>query len=387
MVQINIDSKLLNQQVLVAALPDSNGQVGDPEVHLAWLMPSKSKFCLREASISGGGEVDFGRSTEIELTKGTKVQLHDRALRLLGSDGRLLVQMHMESDDDGARWTEGIQAVIGSTSDGDTVANHNEEDEVAELRARSAALADRICELETVGSRRDKQLNRMVQRLEGAMKMLAAVQEMCNQQGKVIEAQKNAIRELRVDNGVDVDEATTHGEDQADEKEKRQTPTAAPSNETPNDDLALQAMMETAIREKDAEKVALLNQVEMMQTVLQQLEGLSGVDGEEGLLAFQRMLQALPGMGLDAEQLGLECKEPEAEDDKSDEEMDDEDVDPAEAQEVLSRLQALEAEKKRMEDMLSSSQKEQEDLLKQLNAMEALKASMGWAGDSDDGGD
>lgn len=399
MAQVSVDSRLLNQQVLVAALPDSSGEARDPEVHLAWLMPSKNKLCLREATIGGDGDVGFGRSFEIDLKAGTAVQLRERVLRVLDQAGRLLVQMHMESEDDGRRWIEGIELLVGSDSnEGDSAANDDDDGEAADLRKRSAGLAERIRELESVGSRRDKQLNKMVQRLEGAMKMLAAVQDMCAQQRKVIDAQQIAIRELRIDNGVDVHEPSVHEASRGAAREESQTATHVANTDTPNDDV--KAAMEAEIAEKTEKMMALLKQADEMQQVLQQLEGAAGMsDGEgnppsseeaAGLASIQEMLKALAGMGLDAEQLGLDCKEPEAEDDKDDEEDgddDDEEVDPAEAQAVLSRLQALEAEKKRFEDMLSTSQQEQQDLLKKLNDMEALKASMGWSADSDSDGD
>jgi len=432
-----IDGRLLNQQVLVAALPDASGEACDPEVHLAWLMPSKKKLCLREASIGGAGEVGFGRSTEVPLDAGTSLQVRDRVLRVLGSDGRLLVQMHVESDEDGKLWTDGIQTLLGASSHGGRAArpaaqqdDDDDEDaddastpETAELRARSAALTGRIRELETVGARRDKQLQKMVQRLEGAMRMLSAVQEMCAQQRRVIDAQQVAIMELKRDNGVD-DDAEPRGHDTAAHEAKfgaqhaqaqqaQQARAAAADEEDEDDagntdDVAIKELMEAEITEKTEKMLALLKQADEMQQVLQQLEGAAGASSggqapssqEAGDLAsIQEMLRALSGLGLDASQLGLgdagqlalagECKEPEAEEEDNDDEDDDDDeeVDPAEAQAVLSKLQALEAEKKRFEEMLSSSHQEQQDLLKRLNDMEALKASMGWANDSDSGED
>merc|ERR1719272_1591051 len=73
------------------------------------------------------------------------------------------------------------------------------------LQARSRQLQNKIGSLESVNERRDKQLNKMVRRLDGAMQMLSAVQEMCNQQRKVIYAQKVVASELQRDLGLEAD--------------------------------------------------------------------------------------------------------------------------------------------------------------------------------------
>merc|ERR1712066_826744 len=83
------------------------------------------------------------------------------------------------------------------------------------LQARSRELQDRIKTLETISLRRDKQLQKMMSRQAGAMEMLAAVQDMCAQQKKVIEAQKTAIHERRTECG-ETDGAPNLAEDSMD---------------------------------------------------------------------------------------------------------------------------------------------------------------------------
>merc|ERR1719272_1180272 len=75
------------------------------------------------------------------------------------------------------------------------------------LQARSRQLQNKIGSLEAVNERRDKQLNKMVRRLDGAMQMLSAVQDMCKQQGNVIKAQKVSIVSLQHDLGFDMEAA------------------------------------------------------------------------------------------------------------------------------------------------------------------------------------
>merc|ERR1719238_1142905 len=101
-------------------------------------------------------------------------------------------------------WAEGLRAVINTNGKGkkDQATGDSDGDEMHMLQARSRQLQNRIGGLEAINERRDTQVNKLVKRLDGAMQMLSAVQEMCNQQGKVISAQKVAIRELQRDIGL-----------------------------------------------------------------------------------------------------------------------------------------------------------------------------------------
>lgn len=109
-------------------------------------------------------------------------------------------------------------------------------------------------------------LSRLLKRLDGAMQMLEALEEMCGQQRKVIAAQQAAISALKEDGAVDSDEE----------------PQEAPEEE-----------------EVSSEKLmALFQQAEQMERALKQIEALgqAGVlsDGDgDGVEAILSRLQAL----------------------------------------------------------------------------------------------
>eukprot|EP00913_Durusdinium_trenchii_P007054 g6636.t1 len=69
------------------------------------------------------------------------------------------------------------------------------DEECSLLRAKSQKLQQRIATLETLSDRREKQMKRLLKRLDGAMQMLEALEDMCGQQRKVISAQQQARRE------------------------------------------------------------------------------------------------------------------------------------------------------------------------------------------------
>lgn len=109
-------------------------------------------------------------------------------------------------------------------------------------------------------------LSRLLKRLDGAMQMLEALEEMCGQQRKVIAAQQAAISALKEDGAVDSEEE----------------PQEAPEEE-----------------EVSSEKLmALFQQAEQMERALKQIEALgqAGVlsDGDgDGVEAILSRLQAL----------------------------------------------------------------------------------------------
>merc|ERR1719367_274012 len=101
------------------------------------------------------------------------------------------------------------------------------------LQARSQQLQNRISSLEAMGKRRDVHLRQMIRRLDGAMQMLKAVEEMCSQQRRVLDAQNVAIMELKKERGEPADEDTGGAElGQGGEPEGEDTTAGAPNDAT-----------------------------------------------------------------------------------------------------------------------------------------------------------
>jgi len=214
------------------------------------------------------------------------------------------------------------------------------------LRARSQQLQTRIGSLEAMSTRRDKQAQKLLKRLDGAMQMLDAVQDMCGQQRKVIEVQQVAISELRKECGQDEDE----DEDEDEEEDEEPEQDHAQMNGA---DHKKTAEMEAEMEEKAEQMLALLKQADEMQRALQELQSMEAAGVSAGSPA---------------------PREQDSQD------MDDEvqaDSGDAETEDVLNRLQGLEEEKSRFEGMLADSQNEHQDLLQQLDSMRSLMTAMG----------
>lgn len=142
-----------------------------------------------------------------------------------------------------------------------------------------------------MSERREKQMKRLLKRLDGAMQMLEALEDMCGQQRKVISAQQLAISALKEEGAVDDDE------DEEEEEEEEE--------DTQGEDVSEEKLM------------ALFQQAEQMERALKQIEAL----GKAGLLNDG------PGQG---------------------------DGD-ASVDAILSRLHALEEEKANFERMVAQS--------------------------------
>lgn len=185
----------MREQVLVAEWPGST-----PDVHAACLDFEHRVLSLRKASVKPDGDVSLDSIEAVPFAKIAGAQESGQSVMLIGSGGKLLLQLHFESLEDSQAWVRDIRRGLdqnagnGSTNDGG---------EKSQLLTRSRQLQNRIGELEAVSERRDQQLQKMLQRLEGAMNMLEAVQGMCDQQRQVMDAQRLAICELRVDAGVE----------------------------------------------------------------------------------------------------------------------------------------------------------------------------------------
>lgn len=340
-------SSLLKDQVLVAAFPE-----GSPEVHVASLDTDRGILLLREATIQGGGSVSLGGERTVALADVASVDVADGAVALLGRVGQLLVQLHLETPEDQRNWAEGLRAVVSTT----TGAPEDTDDADAHmLQARSRQLQNKIGTLEAISDRRDAQLEKMLGRLDGAMQMMSAVQEMCSQQKKVIDAQKVAIVELTDECGggdADIPSEGFGTHNQAASRQESYDVRGHEDEDAPdNSESAAQVN----------QMMALLQQADEMQRALRELEGPTGAAAtpagsaavSNGPLAGS-MAQGHIGHVDDAE----DCEEGNTE-------------------EALNRLRSLEEEKERYEGMLQASQKEHVDLLSKLNDMRSLMSSLG----------
>lgn len=380
-----LDQRLLKQQVLVAGFPDT-----PPEVHIVKVDPGRNAIVFCEAGVNDTGSVDVGSERTVPLADvGSVSQSGDGVVTVQGHSGQLLVRMHFETVDDEQTWAQGLKAVVSGNAESTISADSG--DEVVMLQARSRQLQNQIGSLEALNERRDSQLNKMVKRLDGAMQMLAAVQDMCSQQRTVIQVQKVAITELSKDLGLPVEatDDTCKDPEVSPTGAQQMTSPGARSEDSPGADDEEAEDTEEQVADNDQMR-ALLEQADQMQSLLQMLEarglGAGSEDDDDdqppnpaAAMDMLRDLQSLTSMmaslgpagGLNS--LSEELAEPEEEDCEEIEEVGNEEDEEV----VRARLRGLEAEKEKFEGLLRNSQQEHQDLLEKLNGMKALMSQLG----------
>jgi len=259
---------LLEKQVLIVQFPGTS-----PEVFIACADPVGCTLQFCEASVSAGNDVDVGTLRSIAWADIGAVRTTDNILHVLGLERQVLANIHFEEAEAHRTWTEGIRAVISDASAAGGAENDggDGDSELVMLQARSRQLQSKISGLEAVNERRDKQLNKMVRRLDGAMQMLSAVQDMCKQQGNVIRAQKVSIVSLQRDLGFDMEA------ENGDAGARHASPKASggggsmDSEDSPENDH--QDPEDDSVEADEAKLMALLAQADQMQKMLQALEG------------------------------------------------------------------------------------------------------------------
>jgi len=396
---------------------------------MAFVDPSRLVLSLREASVGDSGDVGFGSERTVPLTEIGSVLSEQGEVTVRGHDGRTLVQMHFESQQDEAIWAQGLRAAIGSdasvaagaqTTEEGLTNGGSEEEEMHMLQARSRQLQNRIGSLEAISERRDHQIQKMVKRLDGAMQMLAAVQDMCGQQCKVVEAQRVAITALRSDLGWSenaeaesisksaqagtgeggVSPGGTAEEDVEEEEEEEDDSQGSPGPSYPVS--SDRQVMEGDITAEAEKMLALLKQADEMQRMLQMLEArgaelaldddqevpaVSAPPSRSALTAAELSAPAMPMSPTAATSVPApvplslaaqaEADEPEPAPHSNGEEEADSD------EAVRERLRALEAEKEHFEGLLRESQQEHEDLLSRLTSMRSLMSALGTLDDGE----
>lgn len=362
-----IDPRLAEPQVLVAALPDASGEAANPDVHIAKLCPNRRALLLQPAQIGTGQSVDLGSEAVVQLSEAADVFSGDHVIRVMGPGGRLLAQMHVESDEDERAWTNGIRSLLGNAGGrgGGSELPASAGLAARQLHERSNVLGQRIENLEAISHRRDAQMQKMHHRLQGAMQMLKAVQEMCSQQKNVLRAQQDAIAEL-----------------EREQLEGPQEPAQGSDAGRGEDEAEPEGDEEMAAK---AEKMlALLRQADQMQQVLENLMG-QAQDGElEPSPVLEAMLRSSPLPMMTAPAGSRAGMAPAAAaDDDGDDGEDGDDAETAAA--LLGKLRSLEAEKEHFEELLRNSMQEQQDMVGRLSDMRGLmetlrEASEGGAG-------
>lgn len=257
---------------------------------------------IQVASVDGG-RMTFGDRHSLDLRKAGSVVADEEKVSILSraANGHphLILELHMDNDEEIQAWTRALRNVLPKAKAPTSPPSKDEQEEISEqadeecflLRAKSQKLQQRITTLEAMSERREKQMKRLLKRLDGAMQMLEALEDMCGQQRKVISAQQLAISALKEEGAVDDDE------DEEEEEEEEE--------DTQGEDVSEEKLM------------ALFQQAEQMERALKQIEAL----GKAGLLNDG------PGQG---------------------------DGD-ASVDAILSRLHALEEEKANFERMVAQS--------------------------------
>eukprot|EP00435_Cladocopium_sp_Y103_P062042 s12_g23.t1 len=231
-----------------------------------------------EAAHCMGNSLDLRQAGNV-VADGEKVSILSRTAN--GQQPHLMLELHMDDNAEIQAWTSALRQVINSEgmnavnavnakqlkaarpgSSPSSPPSKDEQKEISEqadeecslLRAKSQKLQQRITTLEALSDRREKQMKRLLKRLDGAMQMLEALEDMLEQQRKAISAQKVAISALKEEGAVDEEE-----EEEEEEEEK---------DDIDAEDVSPEKLM------------ALFQQAEQMERALKQIEAL----GKAGLL-------------------------------------------------------------------------------------------------------
>lgn len=261
------DDEIL-EQAMVVAFPEEDPKVCQVSHRVG--VP----ILLLQAACLEGGRMSFGERQSFDLRTAGRVMADGEKVSIMSKkqngQEHLLMELHMDDAEEIQDWAKALRlhtersvpkaspkAVASPTSPSkDEVEELSEQadEECSLLRAKSQKLQQRIATLETLSDRREKQMKRLLKRLDGAMQMLEALEDMCGQQRKVISAQQQAISALKEEGAVDDDE------------EEEEAETGDDSNRE-DMDLSEEKMM------------ALLQQAQQMEQALKQIEALSKAGG------------------------------------------------------------------------------------------------------------
>lgn len=302
------------EQAMVVVFPQD-----DPKVCQVSFRRHVPLLILQAASIDAG-QMRFGERNSLDLRQagsvvadGEKVSILSRTTN--GQQPHLMVELHMDDNAEIQAWTSALRQVMNSEggplnanakgslkssrpgSSPSSPPSKDEQKEISEqadeecslLRAKSQKLQQRITTLEALSDRREKQMKRLLKRLDGAMQMLEALEDMLEQQRKAISAQKVAISALKEEGAVDEE-----GEEEEEEEEEK--------DDIDAEDVSPEKLM------------ALFQQAEQMERALKQIEALGkaglleGAGGDGDVDAILSRLHALETEKADFERLVAQSK-------------------------------------------------------------------------------
>lgn len=214
----NIGTRLPEPQLLRVVWPD-----GRSETRLVRLDPVGGCIRLRDVPSSGakvggqdgkqGGRLKkLGAETSVELAALGGVDICNGALKLQGPSGETLLELHLETTEQMQSWLGGIQFLLddfqeressrkkGFTSD--TGPSKASGAEAAALRALCQQQEERAQALEALNMKKEQQLLKLHGRLEEALLVLQAGQKMYSEQQGVLEEQQATIEELCKISGI-----------------------------------------------------------------------------------------------------------------------------------------------------------------------------------------
>eukprot|EP00928_Gymnodinium_smaydae_P085768 TRINITY_DN6937_c0_g1_i2.p1 TRINITY_DN6937_c0_g1~~TRINITY_DN6937_c0_g1_i2.p1 ORF type:complete len:378 (+),score=126.74 TRINITY_DN6937_c0_g1_i2:80-1213(+) len=291
-------------KVLVAWFPDE-----EPEIHFASLDLSTRTLTLCQVVQGASGNYETGPPRHVKLASAKAIEeADDNTLQILGANGQASVSLQFQSAAEEREFLALLKPLLSSGASAAPAAaparggaaraakNDGDEEDTAALRARSTHLQNRITELEAVSDRRDEQIRKMQKRLESATKMLVAIQDLCEQQRKVLEAQRGAAEEIRRETGVSAS-APAAARTQA----ATASATAAAATSRAAQASAPEEFEDEEDEEMDFDPAMFPGQMAQMAELLAQAEEMQGA-----LAQLKKMSANAEGVGATAQALGAQ---------------------------------------------------------------------------------
>mmetsp|Transcript_65823 Transcript_65823/g.154042 ORF Transcript_65823/g.154042 Transcript_65823/m.154042 type:complete len:348 (+) Transcript_65823:97-1140(+) len=336
------ESSGLLEQAMVVAFPQQ-----DPKVCQVSFRVGVPMLFFQTASLETG-QMRLGERKSLDLRKAGSAVSDEEKVSILskaraGQPPHLIVDLHIDDATEIGMWMKALQSVLKGTEatpdenpGGDRLspagsqkqstsalpsarsqASSEVEEECVLLRAKSQKLQQRIAGLEAISGRREKQMKKLLKRLDGAMQMLDALQDMCGQQRKVISAQQIAILALKDEGAIDEAEEGDN-EDEVDEAEEEE------DDEEEDAEVPYGGVrpFDPEVPGSEQQIMALLKQADEMERALRQIEAM-----ESAGILNENFMQA------------------------------DQEADQGESvEEILNRFNTLEKEKAKFEEMVRQAQ-------------------------------
>lgn len=304
------ESSGLLEQAMVVAFPQQ-----DPKVCQVSFRVGVPMLFFQTASLETG-QMRLGERKSLDLRKAGAAVSDEEKVSILskaraGQPPHLIVDLHIDDATEIGMWMKALHSVLKgmeATEDenqgGDRLspagsqkqptstlpsarsqASSEVEEECVLLRAKSQKLQQRIAGLEAISGRREKQMKKLLKRLDGAMQMLDALQDMCGQQRKVISAQQIAILALKDEGAIDEAEEGDN-DDEVDEAEEEEDDEEEEEAEVPHGGAR---PFDPEAPGSEQQIMALLKQADEMERALRQIEAMesAGILNENSMQADQ----------------------------------------------------------------------------------------------------